>query len=396
MESEFKKELKNCVIKTIDSRALDLNGISQCIWEHPELCFQENYAHDLLTTFLEKEKFVVQRKTPLETAFIARYGDATGLKVGVFCEYDALPGLGHGCGHNLIAEVGIATGLALKEIATLYPNLKMEVIVFGTPAEERGGGKILMIEKGVFDETEICMMSHPTPLEIPAPTWLSRIQLTVVFKGKPAHASGAPWEGVNALDAAVSCYNSISMLRQQTKLTSRIHCIIVDGGKVPNIIPERSELIISIRGIVKEDTFDLANKVKQCASGAAAATGCSVTISETQPFYDSVKTNPTMIELYINNAKSIGVKFNDDAMASKLLASTDMGNVSQIKPSIHPCFKIVTPAANHTHEFTTSSGAPENQIHALNSAKSMAMTVVDILLNLSLLEQIRNDFQNKN
>nr|XP_047136724.1 xaa-Arg dipeptidase-like isoform X3 [Hydra vulgaris] len=325
MESEFKKELKNCVIKTIDSRALDLNGISQCIWEHPELCFQENYAHDLLTTFLEKEKFVVQRKTPLETAFIARYGDATGLKVGVFCEYDALPGLGHGCGHNLIAEVGIATGL-----------------------------------------------------------------------GKPAHASGAPWEGVNALDAAVSCYNSISMLRQQTKLTSRIHCIIVDGGKVPNIIPERSELIISIRGIVKEDTFDLANKVKQCASGAAAATGCSVTISETQPFYDSVKTNPTMIELYINNAKSIGVKFNDDAMASKLLASTDMGNVSQIKPSIHPCFKIVTPAANHTHEFTTSSGAPENQIHALNSAKSMAMTVVDILLNLSLLEQIRNDFQNKN
>ncbi|XP_047136729.1 xaa-Arg dipeptidase isoform X3 [Hydra vulgaris] len=273
MESEFKKELKNCIIKTIDDRASDLNNISQRIWEHPELCFQENYAHDLLTTFLEKEKFVVQRKTPLETAFIARYGDATGLKVGIFCEYDSLIDMGHGCGHNLIAEVGIATGLALKEIATIYPNLKMEVIVFGTPAEEGGGGKILMIDKGVFDELEVCMMSHPTPLEIPTPLWLSGMQLTAVFKGKPAHASGAPWEGVNALDAAVNCYNSISMLRQQTKLTSRIHCIIVDGGKVPNIIPERSELSIVIRGLVKEDTFDLANKVKQCASGAAAATG---------------------------------------------------------------------------------------------------------------------------
>jgi len=348
-----------------------------------------------LTSFLEKEGFKVDRKTPLETSFIARYGDHTGLKVGVICEYDALPGIGHACGHNLIAEAGIAAALGIKAVLMSNKDLKAELIVFGTPAEEGGGGKVKMIEMGSFDETDICMMTHPTPYEIPTPIWLARGQLTVTFHGRTSHAAAAPWEGINALDAAVACYNAISMLRQQTKPTSRVHCVITDGGEKPNIIPERSELNIYMRGLTDEDTLDLMEKVRNCAKGSALATGCTVDCVENDPYYSSVTTNKTLIDLYVKNAKSVGVPFNDDDMVTKLTASTDMGNVSKIKPSIHPLYKIQTGGANHTHKFTDATGHADNQLPTLNSAKSLAMTAIDVICNQGLMKDIMEDFHKK-
>jgi len=386
-------DLKPLICSTIDRRSSDLNDISQSIWSKPELNYEEHHAHQVLTSFLEKEGFKVDRKTPLETSFIARYGDNSGLKVGVCCEYDALPGIGHACGHNLIAEAGIATALGIKEVLMSHEDMKAELIVFGTPAEEGGGGKVKMIEKGCFDETDICMMSHPTPLEIPTPVSLAISQLTVTFHGRTSHAAAAPWEGINALDAAVACYNSISMLRQQTKPTSRVHCVITDGGQKPNIIPERSELNIYIRGLTDEDALDLVEKVKNCARGAAMSTGCTVTFEETEPYYSSVRTNKVLIDLYIKNAKSLGVQFLDDDKASVFTGSTDMGNVSKIKPSIHPFYKIKAEAPNHTHKFTDATGHIDSQLPTLNSAKSMAMTAIDVICNQNLMKDIKTDFE---
>jgi len=388
-------DLKPLICSTIDRRSSDLNDISQSIWSKPELNYEEHHAHQVLTSFLEKEGFKVDRKTPLETSFIARYGDNSGLKVGVLCEYDALPGIGHACGHNLIAEAGIGAALGIKEVLTTRKDIKAELIVFGTPAEEGGGGKIKMIEKGVFDEANICMMSHPTPCEIPTPKWLARAQRTVTFHGRTSHAAAAPWEGINALDAAVACYNAISMLRQQTKPTSRVHCVITDGGEKPNIIPERSQLDIYMRGLTDEDTLDLVEKVINCAKGAALATGCTVDFVEADPFYSSVTTNKPLIDLYVKNAQSLGVPFNDYDMVDKLQASTDMGNVSKIRPSIHPLFKIKTEGANHTHKFTDAVGHQENQLPTLNSAKAMAMTAIDVIFDTHVMNDITKDFMSQ-
>jgi len=385
-------ELKALVCKTIDDRNSDLNKISQEIWNNPELSFNEHFAHELLTTFLEKEGFEVNKKTPLETSFIARYGCGSGLKIGVICEYDALPGIGHACGHNLIAEAGIAAALGIKAVLMNRPDLKVQLIVFGTPAEEGGGGKVKMVEKGVFDEVDICMMSHPAPFEIASPIWLSRSQLALVFNGKASHAAAAPWEGINALDAAVACYNSVSMMRQQTKPTNRIHGVFTDGGDKPNIIPQRAAMNYYIRGLLDSDVEDLKEKLINCAKGAALATGCTVDISEDDPFYSAVKTNKILTDFYVKNAKSLGVKFNDPD--SSMVASTDMGNVSQIKPSIHPLYRINTAGANHTHEFTKATGSAESQLPTLNSGKSMAMTAIDVVFTPNIMKEVLNDFKN--
>ncbi|XP_066927454.1 xaa-Arg dipeptidase-like [Clytia hemisphaerica] len=390
----MKEQLKQIICEAIDSKKDELNNISQEIWKNPELSFEEFKAHNFLTEFLEKEGFSVSRKTPLETSFIAKYGDCTrGIKVGVICEYDALPGVGHACGHNLIAEAGIGAALGLKAAMDSNKDLKMNLIVYGTPAEEGGNGKCLMIEKGVFDEADICMMSHPAPYEIPNPLWLAIDSYRVIFKGKTAHAAAAPWEGINALDAAVACYNNVSMLRQQMKPTNRIQCTIVDGGERPNIIPERAEMVWDLRTQKDEDLTILLKQWMECAKGAAKSTGCEVEFIKDCLTCLSLNTNQVMIDLYMENAKSLGVPFEDDHMRELLQASTDMGNVSAMKPSIHPCFKIKSEETNHNHGFTKAAGSEESQLPTLNSAKSMAMTAIDIVCEEGLLEKVQKSFE---
>jgi len=396
----MKDEIKTFVCETIDNEKSKLYNLSHEIWSHPETAYEEIYAHKILTEFLEKEGFTVNRSTPLKTSFVATYNindsslknDESSLQVGLICEYDALPNIGHACGHNLIAELGVATALGLKAAIIKYKlNLMLKVI--GTPAEEYGGGKIDMLDKGVFEDCHMVLMAHPAPYEIPRPTYLAKAELNVIYKGKASHAAAAPWEGINALDATVACYNSISMLRQQMKPTSRVHCIIKDGGLKPNIIPDRSELSFFIRGLTGSDMKELKEKVKDCANGAALQTGCSVEIKDMAPDYLNILTNEPFIQLYIDNAKSLGTPFNDDLATS--LASTDMGNVSQCKPSIHPKFKITSEGPNHSINFTTASGAEENQYPTLRCAKTIALSVIDVLMDSSMLEKIKDDFKSK-
>jgi len=396
----MKDEIKKLVCETIDNEKSKLYNLSHEIWSHPETAYEEIYAHKILTEFLEKEGFTVNRSTPLKTSFVATYNindsslknDESSLQVGLICEYDALPNIGHACGHNLIAELGVATALGLKAAIIKYKlNLMLKVI--GTPAEEYGGGKIDMLDKGVFEDCHMVLMAHPAPYEIPRPTYLAKAELNVIYKGKASHAAAAPWEGINALDATVACYNSISMLRQQMKPTSRVHCIIKDGGLKPNIIPDRSELSFFIRGLTGSDMKELKEKVKDCANGAALQTGCSVEIKDMAPDYLNILTNEPFIQLYIDNAKSLGTPFNDDLATS--LASTDMGNVSQSKPSIHPKFKITSKGPNHSINFTTASDAEENQYPTLRCAKTIALSVIDVLMDSSMLEKIKDDFKSK-
>eukprot|EP00112_Aurelia_sp_Birch-Aquarium-sp1_P016870 Seg3858.9 transcript_id=Seg3858.9/GoldUCD/mRNA.D3Y31 product="Peptidase M20 domain-containing protein 2" protein_id=Seg3858.9/GoldUCD/D3Y31 len=260
-------------IEAIDNYAAALNEISQEIWLNPEVGSKEKHAHAVLTTFLEKEGFQVAKQTPLETSFVAKYGHEAGVKVGVMCEYDALPGIGHGCGHNLIAEAGIAVGIGLKTILEENAHIKAQVVVFGTPDEEDTGGKVDMINKGCFRDMDFCLMTHPGPVDLVEFEVLATKQVSFVYHGKESHAAACPWVAKNALDAAVQCYNNISMLRQQMKPGCLVHGIIIDGGVKPNIIPNRSEIEFYIRGPTCKDRDELLERVNSCAKAAAQATG---------------------------------------------------------------------------------------------------------------------------
>ncbi|ESP04071.1 hypothetical protein LOTGIDRAFT_203426 [Lottia gigantea] len=392
------EELREAVINGIDEHTEALNEISQEIWKNPELAFEEHSAHNVLTDFLEKSGFIVESQYKLKTAFRATYGECDTVPrkphIVVICEYDALPSIGHACGHNLIAEVGIAAGLGIRDALAKSTENLGKLTILGTPAEEGGGGKIELIDQGVFDDVDVAMMAHPTPATYHKKPLLARSKLYIKYKGKASHAAGFPWEGVNALDAAVLCYQNISCLRQQFKPTWRVHGVIINGGVKPNIIPDITELEYSIRAPTDPERKILETKIISCIESAATATGCSVEYHTADKTYNAMIHNDTLCKLYEKNAISVGVEFtNDEEDKTIALGSSDMGNVSTVVPSIHPCFHMGTLAANHTRDFTTAAGAPEAQPFTLNQGKSLALTALDIYLQPKLLETIQADFE---
>ena len=245
--------LKTLASSTIDENTEELKTIGEKIWSSPELCYKEYKAHDLLTGFLEKKGFSVERSyTGIETAFRAIFGSGRP-NVCVICEYDALPEIGHACGHNLIAEAGVAAGLGLKAAQELSNAPKGRLTVMGTPAEEGGGGKEFLIQNGAFEDIDVAMMVHPTPYSAVSAIWNCISSLQITYTGKAAHAAAFPWEGLNALDAAVMAYTSISVLRQQMKPKWRVHGVITNGGAKPNIIPEKTSMEYYIRAPNRSD-----------------------------------------------------------------------------------------------------------------------------------------------
>ncbi|KAJ8314573.1 hypothetical protein KUTeg_006723, partial [Tegillarca granosa] len=341
----------------IDSEAEALYKLSQEIWKNPELNYEEFYAHDILCSFLEKRGFNVERKYLLNTAFRAKYGEpGTGPNICVICEYDALPEIGHGCGHNLIAEVGVAAGIGVKAALEKADQPIGQVTVLGCPAEEGGGGKVRLIDNGAFHDIDVAMMAHPAPTDGVFPT-LAADTVTVTFHGHAVHAAAFPWQGVNALDAAVLCYQNVSCMRQQMKPTWRISGIISNGGAKPNIIPETAECEYIIRTQSKTDLDILRSRTIDCFESAAKATGCTVEYKFWEKPYLNVIQNKELSDLYTNNLRKLGKDLNSStAPVSEVpLGSTDMGNVSYIVPSIHPFFNIGTNALNHTHDFTTAA-----------------------------------------
>ncbi|KAL3182754.1 hypothetical protein MRX96_029353 [Rhipicephalus microplus] len=378
--------MSEIVVGTIDKYRDKLNSVSQEIWKNPELYYREVKAHDYLSQALEDEGFQVQRNYHLDTAFRAEYSVGSGGPViCIICEYDALPVVGHACGHNLIAEAGFAAGVAVKEALRSDPKLKGKIVVLGTPAEESGGGKIDLINAGAFADIDVAMMVHPSRSNELAPLFIGVGHISVTYHGKPAHSSGAPWDGINALDAAVMCYNGLSYLRQHIKPNCFVGAIFTDGGAAVNIIPERSAMDILYRAPTVGMMTELRKKVMSCVSAGAEATGC--TVEETRSFsFKPVVTNSVLARLYKKHAESFGVKFDDgNHEANLFVASSDMGDVCHTVPSIHPIFRIDTAGPNHTKEFTDAAGHPSAQPPTLTAAKAMALACVDILLSPDVL-----------
>ncbi|CAH1799166.1 unnamed protein product [Owenia fusiformis] len=391
-------DLKKIACQAIDESTAILGQLSQEIWNNPELAFEEHKAHATLTKFLEKQGFDIEHHYTSPTGFRADFGTSEHPQphVVVISEYDALPEIGHACGHNLIAEVGVATGIGIKAALqhALETNQQIgKVTVLGTPAEENcAGGKIDMIKHGVFNDFDFALMAHPFKITMARPLKFALDMVTVKYHGKPSHAAGFPWEGVNALDAAVCSYNNISCLRQQMKPNWRVHGIITNGGSKPNIIPENTELCFYLRAPTVAELKVLSQKATQCFQAAAMATGCEVDIEFGEKSYANMVTNSTLAGLYEANTDEAKVALcTDEALTKSPTGSTDFGNVSQLLPSIHPMYYIGTSVANHTREFAVASGTQEAQDYTLRQSKCLAMTAIDVLCNPNLLVKMKEE-----
>ncbi len=379
LKSFFMAQLKAIASAKIDSFKQDLIAVSSDIWKKPEVAYEEHEAHQNLTNFLEKKGFTVERSyTGIETAFRATFGSGRP-NVCVICEYDALPEIGHACGHNLIAEAGVAAGLGLKAVLESSDAPKGMVTVLGTPAEENGGGKIDLLGNGAFDEIDISMMIHPAPYSILKPIFVKRMHLKIKFASKTSQD--------NALDAAILAYTSISHMRQQMKTTCSIHGIIVDGGCHPNLVPDKSVMEYEIRGLTTSDAHALYKRARTCFEAAANATGCQVIMDNPCKSYDDLNCNSILADLYLRNVRDLGVV---DIQETKFEnGSTDMGNVSYAVPSIHPMYKIGNGEMYHTRDFKSVTNIPEAHSTTLQWAKAMAHTCVDVMTGEGILNKIK-------
>ncbi|GIY27964.1 peptidase M20 domain-containing protein 2 [Caerostris extrusa] len=376
-----------------------LNSVSQDIWKNPELPYEERHAHEVLTRALTKYGFQVQKHYMLSTAFRADLSskEGAGPTVAILLEYDALPELGHACGHNLIAEAGLATAMAIKRAMEADSSLQGKLVVLGTPAEEGGGGKIKLLNQGAFGGIQAAMMVHPSPYNHIFPVTQCYIQYAIEFKGQEAHAGAVPWEGRNALDAAVCCYQSIGLLRQQIKPSWRIQAIITKGGTVANVIPCLTTMEVHLRTPTRTERKDLQAKIEACFTSAAIATGCEVQFQcrETNSYEDLV-TNKTLASVYKKHAERLGMGTDPGEVRDLPFGSTDMGNVSHVIPSIHPIYAIQSQGINHTKGFAESCGSALAQGPTLLASKAMAMTILEIFRSPNVLQEARKEFERDN
>jgi len=381
--------LKTEVVNNVDSQCKELFLLSHNIHDNPELGFEEMNAASWLIAYLQDKGFQIETGIAgLATAFKATYGQGSP-KVAVIAEYDALPKLGHACGHNIIATSSVGAGVAAKVAADAFGG---SIIVIGTPAEEIFGGKIDMVNAAVFDDLDIAMMVHPSTLNAATILALALNNLEVEFSGKPVHAAAHPYKGINALEAMILSFNSINSLRQHIKDDSRIHGIITDGGEAPNIIPAHSAGLFIVRSMDNVYLEELKDKVLNCFRGAAIATGATLKYRWEEKKYASMKNNMIMAGLFEQNMKSLG-RIMEDLTPSYLIGSTDMGNVSQIVPSIHATVAIAPPDVTvHTSGFSAAAISEAGNKGLADAAKSMAMTIVDILGCPEILENIKKEF----
>lgn len=382
-------ELKRQIGDELDGLSGKLRDLGEKIFENPELKFEEYKAMNWLTEALEEKGFSVEREIGgLETSFIGRCPNGSeGPTVAFLCEYDALPGLGHACGHNLIATIGLGAGLAL---CSVMDELDGQVVVIGTPAEEGGGGKIDLVEAGIFDEVDVAMMVHPSDKTLVGRGSLGVQELTMDFYGKSAHAASQPEEGINALDAVISTFNNINALREHIKESSRIHGVITDGGEKPNIVPDHAAACFYVRAAEMTDLEELLKKVKNCAEAGALAAGAELEITEERTRYGPIRPNAVLVELFGDNLKDLGEEIEEHEGG---MGSTDMGNVSQEVPAIHPYIKIAeeeTPG--HSKEFANASNSDKGYSAMVTAAKALAMTGVDVLGNDENLQAVKKEF----
>jgi amidohydrolase len=385
------ESLKQAVCAEVDRIAPALLDASHQIHANPELNFEEHFAHDLLTDLLEQADLAPQRGAyGVDTAFESRTGDS-GHDVAVLCEYDALPAIGHACGHNIIATAGLGAGLAAATVARLAGG---RLRIMGTPAEEGGGGKIEMARNGAFADLDAAMMVHPADADLIRMDAIAIHQADVHFHGHAAHAAAAPQQGRNALDAAVLGYMNVAALRQHMLPTERVHGIFLRGGDKPNIVPAETSMQWMVRSPTIETLQPLKQRVLACFEGSAAACGCTMDVQWDNVTYADMIDNAPMVQSYVANAARVGRTVQDPrAVGKNVVGSTDMGNISYLVPSIHPMIQVAPAGvAIHTVDFARWAASAEGDAAVLDGAKTMAMTVIDLWCQDGLMESVRTSF----
>jgi amidohydrolase len=360
--------------RSIDDRQDGLVALSHAVHGDAELGFEEHTSSERVAAAAEAAGFDVQHGVDdLDTAVVATYGDGP-LRIGICAEYDALPGVGHACGHNVIAAAGVGAALALAEVAD---DVGLEVRLLGTPAEEGGGGKILMMERGSFDGLHAAMMVHPAPYESPTMPCLAVQHFEVRYRGRSAHASAYPQQGVNAADALTVAQVAVGLLRQHIKPTDRIHGIVTDGGDAPNIVPERTAGTWYARSANLAQLAELYPRVQRCFEAGAIATGATVSFDEPGTAYSEFLHDDDLVALWCDQAKAIGREFVDLSGETQLAGSTDMANVSLAMPALHPMLAIdARGAVNHQPEFTAACVTASADQAVRDGALGMARTAV--------------------
>ncbi|MBP3089134.1 M20 family peptidase [Corynebacterium sp. sy017] len=379
MEFLVKSKLKSIAAEKVKQELYLLVELSEWLHAHPEVAWQEYESSTRCTEYLRQKGFSIEEKyVGIDTAFRAVKGTGTR-RIGVMAEYDALPGIGHACGHNLIASMSLGAGLALAEVAD---ELDITVEVYGTPAEEGGGGKIEMLDRGAFAGLDFAMMAHPAPVDVSRAQPFAVMHWQINFIGKASHAAAYPSEGINASDAFIISEVALGLLRQQLPPTVRVHGILTKGGDAPNAIPHRTQGRWYVRASTMTELKETAEKVKNCFQAGALATGCELSIiEESKPYSDFLIDEPALA-FYERNAKALGRKLYSDGPETHMCqASTDFANVSHITRAIHPYIGVNSfPVLNHQAEFADACIGSVAEQALSDGATALAWTAIDVAL----------------
>lgn len=382
--------MKDRIIKELEAKKEQLIEINDYIYNNPELGNHEVKALEKLTSFLIQNGFDVETGIiDKPTAFRAEYkSEKEGPNIAFLCEYDALPKIGHGCGHNMIGTMGVGAAVALSSVLAETGG---KITVLGTPAEECDGAKVEMAKKGVFEGIDAAMILHPSQITSESGTSLAMDAIQFDFYGKSSHAAAEPEAGINALDAVTLTFSGINALRQHVRSDVRIHGIIKEGGVAANIVPDKATAQFYVRSLSREYLNEVVEKVKNVARGASLMTGATLEISNYELSYDNMKTNSVLSEAFNRNLIAAGEP--EIAPASKDHGSLDMGNVSNVVPSIHPYIGIgCTDAAGHSREFADATVTPAAHEALIRGSAALALTGYDVICDAKLLESIKKEF----
>ena len=390
------KALGERATRAIDDHRSDLIALSLSLHREPEIGYQEHKSAAKLAAYLETNGFTVQRAyRDVETAYRgdAAGGAGGGPTVAILTEYDALPDIGHACGHNLIAMMGTAAAIGVRAVLDELPG---RLAAIGTPAEEGGGGKVALVRAGGFDDVDVAMMCHPSSRTLSGRTSLASNRVDLEFTGKAAHAAAQPDRGINALDGVIQTFNNVNAMRQQLRPEARVHGIITSGGSAANIIPEYAMAKFSVRALDRRYQQEVLKRFIACAEGAATATGTKlkITVHENSGYENMVPSQP-LAERWAAHMRALGQPVQT-TLDDERMGSTDMGNVSQVLPSIHPYVGIAAEGTpGHSTAFRDAAGTPEAHAAALFAAKAMALVAIDVLAEKALLVRARADFEER-
>ncbi|MBI5827285.1 MAG: M20 family metallopeptidase [Deltaproteobacteria bacterium] len=384
--------IKSEFLREVEAVSPILTRLSDDFYHNPEVGLKEVRTSASMREFLGSAGFSVEAGVAgMDTAFSAVSGSGRPV-IALLAEMDALPGIGHGCGHNIAGVASIGAGAALSAVLNrhLLPG-KGTLLVLGTPAEELGRGKIEMIKAGVFNTVDAAMMVHGSSRRTVVKHFLGLIRLNFTFRGRSSHASAYPEEGINALDAVIQTFNAISALRQQLRSDVRVHGIITEGGKAPNIIPELARAGFYVRANDLKELESVKKRVTDCAQGAAIATGCALEVEEEGDMNAPMKINDAFAAVYRDSLVALNLR-EDPQPPEKNVGSSDIGNVSQIVPTIHPHVPIREGINIHTTEFAAATITGDGHRALIEGVKCLGLTAIELIFNPKALEEVKRDF----